>query len=44
MTIDATCFISADWPGSLVIGWRGGLERICFGFNTTEEGFYFAAG
>jgi hypothetical protein len=27
----------------MVIGWRGCLERIHFGFNTTEEAFYFAA-
>jgi hypothetical protein len=44
LTIEATCFVSEDWPGPMVIGWRGGLERVCFGFNTREETFYFAAG
>jgi hypothetical protein len=44
LTIDATCFVSADWPGPMVIGWRGYLERINFGFNNTEEAFYFAPG
>jgi hypothetical protein len=44
LTIDATCFVSEDWPGPMVIGWRGGLERMCFAFNTREEAFYFAAG
>jgi len=28
----------------MVLGWRGCLERMHFGFNTTEEMFYFAAG
>jgi hypothetical protein len=44
LTIQATCFVSADWPGPMVIGWKGCLERIHFGFDTTLELFYFAAG
>lgn len=44
LPIQATCFVSADWPGPMVIGWRGCLERMNFGFNNTEEAFYFAAG
>jgi hypothetical protein len=44
LTVQATCFVCADWPGPTVIGWRGYLERINFGFNNTEEAFYFAPG
>jgi hypothetical protein len=44
LTIQATCFVSAEWPGPMVIGWKGCLERIRFGFDTTTETFYFAEG
>jgi hypothetical protein len=44
VTIQATCFVSADWPGPMVIGWKGCLERIRFGFDTSTETFYFAEG
>jgi hypothetical protein len=44
LTIQATCFISANWPGPVVVGWKGCLERIRFGFDTTLELFYFAEG
>ena len=42
LTLQTTCFISEEWPGPMVIGWRGCLERMRFGFNTDEEAFYFA--
>jgi hypothetical protein len=44
LTLETTCFVSEEWPGPMVIGWRGCLERMRFGFDTTEETFYFAAG
>jgi hypothetical protein len=44
LTIQATCFVSAEWSGPMVIGWKGCLERIRFGFDTTTEAFYFAEG
>jgi hypothetical protein len=44
LTIQATCFVSAEWSGPRVIGWKGCLERIRFGFDTTTEAFYFAEG
>jgi hypothetical protein len=44
LTLQATCFVSEEWPGPMVIGWRGCLERMRFGFDTTAEAFYFAAG
>lgn len=43
LTLQATCFVSEEWPGPMVIGWRGCLERMRFGFDTVEEAFYFAA-
>ncbi len=42
VTIEATWFISEDWPGPLVIGWKGGLERIRCTLDPSEEAFYFA--
>jgi hypothetical protein len=43
LTVPATFFVSADWPGPLVVGWRGCLERMRFALDPTEEAFYFAA-
>jgi hypothetical protein len=42
MDVDATWFVSADWPGPAVIGWKGCLERIRFALDPTLEQFYFA--
>jgi hypothetical protein len=41
--IEATWFISPDWPGPLVLGWKGCLERLRFALDPTpeEEWFYF---
>jgi hypothetical protein len=41
LTIEATCFVSADWPGPLVIGWKGCLERMRFAFDPGDDSFYF---
>lgn len=40
--VEATWFLSPDWPGPLVIGWKGCLERIRFAFDPREDTFYFA--
>ena len=40
--IEATWFVCSEWPGPMVLGWKGCLERIRFGFDPTEEIFYFA--
>jgi hypothetical protein len=40
--IDATCFVSADWAGPMVIGWKGCLERIRFAIDPGDEVFHFA--
>lgn len=42
MTVEATCFVSAAWPGPLVIGWKGCLERMRFALDPDDEFFYFA--
>jgi hypothetical protein len=43
LEIDATWFISPDWPGPIVLGWKGCLERLRFALDPTpgEERFYF---
>lgn len=43
LSIEATWFVSPDWPGPLVLGWKGCLERFHFAFDTTQELLYFAA-
>jgi hypothetical protein len=40
--IEGTWFVSADWPCPMVLGWKGCLERVRFGFDPGEEIFYFA--
>jgi hypothetical protein len=39
---DATWFVSPDWPGPTVIGWKGCLERMRFALDPTDDSFYFA--
>jgi len=41
LELEATWFISADWPGPTVIGWKGGLERLRFALNPGDDTFYF---
>jgi hypothetical protein len=45
LEIDATWFISADWPGPVVLGWKGCLERLRFALDPTpgHEWFFFGA-
>jgi hypothetical protein len=40
--VEATWFLSPDWPGPIVIGWSGCLERMRFAFDPRENDFYFA--
>jgi hypothetical protein len=42
LEIEATWFISEDWPGPIVIGWKGGLERFRFSLNPADNAFCFA--
>jgi hypothetical protein len=39
--IEATFFISPDWPGPTVLGWRGGLERVRIALDPFEDWLYF---
>lgn len=41
LVTEATCFISEDWPGPPVLGWKGVLERIRFGVDPGNEIFLF---
>lgn len=41
MTLDATWFISEEWPGPMVIGWKGCLERMRFALDPGDASFYF---
>jgi hypothetical protein len=40
--VEATGFLSPDWPGPAVIGWSGCLERMRFAFDPQENYLYFA--
>jgi len=42
LPVSATCFLSEDWPGPPVLGWKGFLERLRFALDPNEERFYFA--
>jgi hypothetical protein len=39
--VQATWFVSADWPGPTVIGWKGCLERLRFAFDPNLDWLYF---
>lgn len=41
LRIDATWFISDDWNGPVVVGWKGCLERMNFALDTGRELFWF---
>lgn len=43
LAIDATWFVNADWPGPLVLGWKGCLERTRFALDPAEERLYFGS-
>ena len=40
LLVEATWFVSPDWPGPLVLGWKGCLERFRFALDPNEERFY----
>ena len=41
LAVEATWFVSTDWPGPLVLGWTGCLERFRFALDSSDETFYF---
>jgi hypothetical protein len=42
LEIEATCFVSPDWPGPTVLGWRGCLQRMRFAVDPNDNWFLFA--
>jgi len=43
LTIQATFLICPDWPGPVVIGWKGCLERLRFALEPDGEALYFGS-
>jgi len=41
--VEATWFVSNEWPGPMVIGWKGCLERLRFALDPSEDALYFAS-
>lgn len=41
LTIEATCILGPDWPGPMVLGWKGCLERFRFTLDPEADTFYF---
>ncbi len=42
LQLEATCFLTADWRGPAVIGWKGCLERMRFSLDPGQNLFSFA--
>jgi hypothetical protein len=43
LSLDATWFVCEDWPGPMVFGWKGCLERLRSALDPSEDAFYFGA-
>lgn len=43
LDVEATWFVSPDWPGPSVVGWRGCLERLRFTPDPGHAWFFFGA-
>lgn len=41
LSVQATWFVSPDWPGPTVLGWSGCLERFRFALDPSESRFFF---
>ena len=41
LEVEATVFLSADWPGQNFVGYNGLLERIRFAIDPRENAFHF---
>lgn len=39
--LQVTCFISDEWTGPFVLGWKGCLESIRIGLDPSTDSFYF---
>jgi hypothetical protein len=42
LMIEATWFVAGDWPGPMVLGWKGALERLRWAVDPAEQAFYIA--
>ncbi len=42
LSFECTWLIIEDWPGPVVLGWRGCLERMRFATEPLDNWFYFA--
>jgi hypothetical protein len=42
LDVEATWFVSPDWPGPAVIGWKGFMERMRFAMDPSDDALYFA--
>lgn len=42
LEIEATCLLCPEWPGAMVLGWKGCLERFSFALDQQNELFCFA--
>jgi hypothetical protein len=43
LNVEATWFVADGWPGPVVIGWKGCLERLRLALDPDQDTFYFAA-
>jgi hypothetical protein len=43
LNVEATVFVSREWPAGTFIGWNGLLERVRFGVDPRDGLFYFGA-
>lgn len=43
LAVEATWFVSPEWTGPAVIGWKGCLERMRFAIDPFTERWYFAS-
>lgn len=43
LSIDATVFISPQWPGGSFLGFGGLLERVRFAIDPTDNSFHFGS-
>jgi len=43
LNIQATVFVSPDWPGDSFIGYGGLLERVQFAVDPSDNSFYFGS-
>jgi hypothetical protein len=42
LEMEATVFVSPDWAGPFVIGWRGCIERMQYAMDPNEDTIYFS--